>query len=151
MKSRLPQEYAEKYRLKKTHKMPQMTLYDLNKQMVKQLPPMDADGKKNFIENIFNEFENKYDSHYFMLLCKELSYFTVFHKNEGNDKAFAEAVHELLSEKGTILTAGWDNEEDKNSLEYWVKVNIPIENNPDYIDIFCFYLFDYHNGIEEVQ
>ena len=150
MKSRLPQEYMNKYRPKKSNKVPQMTLYDLNKQMVKSLPPMNEEGKESFINNIFNSYISKEPNKYYMLLCKELSYFTVFHKDKINTDNFAETVHELLSEKGTIITAGWDNEETKTSVEYWVNIKTPIENNPDYTDVYCFYLFKYDNGIVEV-
>lgn len=150
MKSRLPQEYMNKYRLKNSNKVPQMTLYDLNKQMVKSLPPMDEEGKQAFINNIFNSYIAKEPNKYYMLLCKELSYFTVFHKDEVNTDNFAETVHELLSERGTIITAGWDNEEVKTGIEYWVSIKTPIENNPDYADIYCFYLFKYDNGVVEV-
>lgn len=150
MKSRLPQEYMDKYR-NKGRQVPQMTLYDLNRQMVKSLPPMDNDGKVAFINNIFNKFIEKDSNKYYMLLCKELSYFTVFHKDDINTDNFAETVHQLLSERGTIITAGWDNEENQNSIEYWVSVKTPIENNPNYTEIYCFYLFRYDEGIVEVQ
>lgn len=150
MKSRLPQEYMNKYRLKNSNKAPQITLYDLNKQMVKSLPPMDEEGKQAFINNIFNPYIAKESNKYYMLLCKELSYFTVFHKDEVNIDNFAETVHLLLSDRGTIITAGWDNEEAQTGIEYWLSVKTPIENNPDFSDIYCFYLFRYDEGIVEV-
>ena len=150
MKSRLPQEYINKYR-NKNKQVPQMTLYDLNKQMVKSLPPMDEEGKSAFINNIFNKFIEKDSNKYYMLLCKELSYFTVFHKDDINTDNFAETIHQLLSERGTIITAGWDNEKNQNSIEYWVSVKTPIENNPNYTEIYCFYLFRYDEGVVEVQ
>ena len=150
MKSRLPQEYINKYR-NKNKQVPQMTLYDLNKQMVKSLPPMDEEGKSAFINNIFNKFIEKDSNKYYMLLCKELSYFTVFHKDDINTDNFAETIHQLLSERGTIITAGWDNEKNQNSIEYWVSVKTPIENNPNYAEIYCFYLFRYDEGVVEVQ
>ena len=150
MKSRLPQEYVNKYR-NKGRQVPQMTLYDLNKQMVKSLPPMDEEGKTAFIDNIFNKFIEKEPNKYYMLLCKELSYFTVFHKDDTNEDNFANTAHQLLSDRGTIITAGWDNEEAQNSIEYWVSVKTPIENNPDFEDVYCFYLFKYDEGIVEVK
>ena len=150
MKSRLPQEYINKYR-NKNKQVPQMTLYDLNRQMVKSLPPMDEEGKIAFINNIFNKFIEKDSNKYYMLLCKELSYFTVFHKDDINTDNFAETIHQLLSERGTIITAGWDNEKNQNSIEYWVSVKTPIENNPNYTEIYCFYLFRYDEGVVEVQ
>ena len=46
MKARLPKEYVEKY---KTKKVPQMTLYDFNKQMVAQMPPMTEEDEQKHI------------------------------------------------------------------------------------------------------
>lgn len=151
MKSRLPQEYINKYRTKKSNKMPQMTLYDLNKQMVKSLSPMDEESKQAFINNIFNSYIANRPNKYYMLLCKELSYFTVFHQDEDNTDNFAETVHQLLSDKGVIITAGWDNEEMQTGIEYWVSIRTPVENNPDFKDVYCFYLFKYDAGVVEVQ
>lgn len=149
MKARLPKEYIEKYRFK--NKRPQMTLYDLNKQMVNQMTPMSEELEKSHLEEIFNPFIEQTNNKYYMLLCRDLFYFTVFHREENNKDNFYESIKELLNEKGTLITACWADENTKNSIEYWVKIKIPIENNPDFSETYCFVLFPYDAGVVEVQ
>ena len=150
MKCRLPQAYTDKYRHKNTGRQPQMTLYDLNKQMVRQMTPMNEELEKEHSEKVLTPFVEQTNNQYYMLMCKELSYFTIFHRNENSEKDFYTTIKELLSEHGTLITACWDNDEQRNTVEYWMKINTPIENNPDYSEIFCFILFPYDQGVVEV-
>ena len=149
MKARLPKEYIEKYRLKT--KQPQLTLYDLNKQMVAQMSPMTEENEQQHIEEIFNPFLTEKNNKYYMLLCKELSYFTLFHKDESNSDDFFKTLKELITSNGTLITACWTNEDTKESIEYWVRIKTPIENNPDFSEVYCFVLFPYDAGVVEVN
>lgn len=150
MKCRLPQEYVNKYRRKGNLAPMNMSMYDLNKQMVSQMPPMSEETELQYINEILTPFITDTNNKNYMLLCRELNYFTLFHKDGNNTTSFADGIKEILSERGTLITACWADEEKKDCIEYWMKINIPIENNPDFEEVYCFMLFPYDKGTVEV-
>ena len=140
MKARLPEEFRKKT------KNPQLTLFELNKQMVGQLPPIDMtneEASKRY-NKAFNEFVEKIQNKYYMFLCRELNYFTLFHKSQNNDEAFSDVIIEIINNYGTWITWDWADDEHTN-LEFWAKVQIQGKE-----EVCCFMLFGYDNGIVEV-
>ena len=95
MKCRLPEEYRKQ--------KPQLTLYDLNKQMVAQLAPIDMTDEEvsKRYTKAFNEFSKNIKNKYYMLLCRELNYFTLFHKSSKNSETMGDIVQEILGNYGT--------------------------------------------------
>ena len=54
-----------------------LTLYEVNQQLVAQLPNMTKE-KIEEKKEMFNNFLKKDSAEYYMMLCKELSYYTIF-------------------------------------------------------------------------
>ena len=109
-------------------------LYDINKQIIAQLPVMDDFEKAT--ENVITLYE-KYKNEYFMLYGKEISYFTLFQIID--DFWFASDVIDCCTNVGPIVAM--DLTENEDAIEIWVNT----ENGPT-----CLYLFPYDNGLVKV-
>lgn len=115
----------------------QINLYDMNKQIVAQLP--DKEDFTDILQNI-NLFKIKTNNKYYMLYGKEISYFTLFHcGNPKSTETFEEAVIDCLNSIGPIKSI--DLTEDGNAIEIWV-----MSDN----EATCLYLFPYDDGVVEV-
>lgn len=118
--------------------MSELSLYELNKNIMENVPKEAIPTEEQLIEAI-----NKYDNHsnYYMLLSNQIKYYTVFERivEHGPLKIdclnnFAQEVILCLQDMGEIVGVS----EEPGALEFWVKT----ENGPE-----CFYLFDYSQGI----
>lgn len=108
-----------------------MNLYDLNKSIIGQLPKKTKEELIE-LEKVINDYHYKINSKFYMLLCKDISYYTILN----NDNYFAteflgEVVIDCASNVGSIISI--DPTED-NTIEIWVKT--PEE------EVVCMYLFD---------
>lgn len=117
-----------------------ITLYDLNKQAITQQPALE-----NF--DIGLEILNKYLSYtkgtYYMLLCRDKNYYTVFvRKNNPNLLTFDKEFIECIQNFGIIKSINIS--EDEAAIEIWV--TIPEEN-----DSYVMYFFNYDQGVIECQ
>lgn len=109
-------------------------LYDINKQIIEQLPEFtDLDKAAKTIEALHGTYQNEY----YMLYGKEISYFTLFKLI--NPQYFAQEVLECLRNVGTLKAI--DPDEPGTAVEIWVEN----EDGPT-----CLYLFPYDNGLVQV-
>lgn len=114
----------------------EMTLYDMNKQLVLQAGPLSAEQievKRAAIVNLDRISNNNF----YMLYGQEINYFTIFMKDYEVQESFGDLVLECLNNIGTIYSI--ELTEDKFAIEIWV------EANP--LGITCMYLFPYDSGI----
>ena len=109
-------------------------LYDINKQIIAQLPPMEDFEKA--VESVITLYE-KYKNEYFMLYGKEISYFTLFKIID--DFWFSNDVIDCCNNVGVIKA--FDLTETADAIEIWVEN----EDGPT-----CLYLFPYDNGLVKV-
>ena len=117
-----------------------MSLYDINKMAIEQLEPVPREKIKSLIYDPIVEFEEKnLLKNYFMLLCKELSYYTVFHR-ESNSMYInlAEGVMDCLDQLGDIYDVEY--KEETNGIEIWIKTYSTSE-------VIVMYLFPYDEGV----
>lgn len=109
-----------------------LNLYEFNKTLVSQIPVLeDFTEAVEIIQNILCGHENEH----FMLLCKDISYYTVFYKTEEifcNFETFGKAVITCAEDIGKIVSV--DYIEDQNAVEIWVRT----EQNEN----LCMYLFN---------
>lgn len=112
----------------------ELNLYDMNKQIIAQLPDL-TDWDK--IEVLLNDFYNIHHNTYYMMYGKEISYFTLFKVNE--PLMFGEIVIECFPGIGTVKAV--DITDTNDAVEIWVLHN----NEPT-----CLYLFPYDMGLVEV-
>ena len=113
-----------------------MSLYDLNKSIISQLPKLED---LTTATNLINEFDKVVDSEYYMLLCRDISYYTIFNHFINSDNEFSnlgEAVLTCAQEIGELVSV--EQTTDKNAIEIWVKTNK---------DSLCMYLFNCANLI----
>ncbi len=109
-------------------------LYDINKQIINQLPILNNLNDK---EDLFNILHEKFNNTFYMLYGKEISYFTLF--KIVNKENFYKEVIECLNNVGDIKAI--DLTESKDAIEIWIQ---------DEDESTCLYLFPYDNGIVEV-
>lgn len=113
-----------------------MDLYDMNKQIIVQLPTL-TDDELNEKKYSIDALNGKYNNEYYMLYGKEISYFTLFKIVE--PQYFSYEVIECLKNVGDIKAI--DLTEDKDAVEAWVMADG---------EATCLYLFPYDLGIVQV-
>ena len=116
-----------------------MTLYDLNKQLVNQLPTL---TKEQLQEKYFLIDEFGKGKTWCMLLAKYIGYYTIFHHIPKDDEeSFASAVIDCCLYQGNIKSIDWANDS-QSMIEIWITIDE---------ESYVFYLFDYEMGVIECQ
>ena len=113
-----------------------MRLYKVNKSIMEKKSTM----KINKAKNALKEFINNIKNNYYMMLCKELSYYTLFHINNLSTEKIEDIVIEIATDYGVFYSA--DIYEDH--VEIWVKMKITGECH-------MFMFFPYDMGVIECQ
>lgn len=112
-----------------------LSLYDMNKQIISQLPPLeDMDAACKAVNNLYEKTKNEF----YMLYGKEISYFTLFRMDK--PEWFFEELILCLHSIGVIKAM--DITEDESAVEIWV---VDDDN-----EATCLYLFPYDNGLVKV-
>ena len=128
-------EEFKEVRAKETGEGVSISLYDLNKSIVSQLPIKETYAELSQERNLINEFHKVINSETYMLLCKDISYYTIFNSRKNRVSDFVtlgHAVIECAQDVGKIVSA--DLIEDNSAIEIWVRT---AED-----DNLCMYLFD---------
>jgi hypothetical protein len=110
-------------------------LYDMNKQIIAQLPVLNDFTKA--IADV-RDLHGKYWNEYYMMYGKEISYFTLFKVCGTNE--FGQDVIDCCANIGAIKAI--DMTEAADAIEIWVQ--------PDNGEPTCLYLFPYDNGVVQV-
>lgn len=134
MKCHLPEEEQTKMSVNS-----QMNLYDINKQVISQLPALnteDVDNSKKIIVEYFNNTLGEY----YMLLCNDLKYYTIFSLKETlTEPIFEDEVIDcVLDFVDNIKSINYD--ENKTAIEIWFTKDE---------ETYVMYLFDYSLGVIE--
>ena len=114
-----------------------LSLYDLNKNIINQLPSLTKEQifeKKDLIEKYRHNTKNIFH----MLLCRDYKYYTIFVEKENDEfHNLSDAVLTIALELGDVYSI----EETKNgAIEIWIK---PTGEEEPYV----FYLFPYDAGV----
>ena len=112
----------------------EMGLYDMNKQIIAQLPDL-TDWDR--VEELLNDFHEIWQNEYYMMYGKEISYFTLF--KVVNKNLFGSVVMDCIPCIGTVKAI--DLTEARDAIEIWV-----INND----EPTCLYLFPYDMGLVQV-
>ena len=113
----------------------EMSLYDMNKQIMFQMPELSEEKiveAKELIKTYHQNIANKY----YMLLCNEYKYYTIFNCEFPDQEKLEEVVFECLNNVGTIVAV--DPTEDGAAVEIWVKFKEEAK---------VFYFFGYDKGV----
>ena len=126
----------------------EVSLYELNQMMVAQMPDMPPEQmKENFLNwfNGKNSCGNSYrDFNYFMLLCNDNNYYTLFHLDQDSsncDELFWENLYEVFECVGPVKIMEEDTNDAFSIWANWLDKGI----------YHCFYLFPYDEGVVEVR
>lgn len=116
-----------------------LSVYQINQQVIPQLPNLDADQIQNGI-NIINQFTEP--SSYYMLLCRDINYYTILITgHESSEETVGEAVIDCFTYMNAELKA-IDLTDDGSAVEIWFVV--PEEEE---LPAMCAYLFKYDEGV----
>ena len=113
-----------------------MTIYDINKQIMLKETPLTEDEvneKKALIANYAAE------SGYYMLLCNDMKYYTMFDKNFEDGSGYfkiEDEVIECLYSLGEIYSI--EPDKDNGTIEIWLKQED---------EMYAMYFFDYTGGV----
>lgn len=117
---------------------PIASLYELNQMAFKNMDAWTGDGESKGELEFFNWISQYRDKKYFMLLCNELRYYTVFHMADFNAKRMWDELKDVMSYVGPVCLMEKDS---NNCWSVWAKS----EDEPH-----LFYMFPYDNGVVEV-
>lgn len=109
------------------------TFYDLNKQIISQLTPVEEAEAKETLSRYFSVQDNKY----FMLLCRDINYYTVFVLKDGAECKVVDEVWACAKFVGVVKSV----EIEDNVVEIW------FTDNED--QTYVMYLFSYDDGVIE--
>ena len=133
MKCNLPEEKQEK-----VSGSFGINYYELNKQLVSQLPALTLEQIIQQKENVVEPFLSQIDSDYYMLLCNELKYYTIFNVNINmteptvGEELFA-CLHDFCDEIKSI-----ERTDDGCAVEIWLTKGE---------ETYVMYFFDYAGGV----
>lgn len=137
------QEYLKNKNQKKDESKPvaQVNLYQLNQDIMSNQPALSGDGVRKGQLEFFDWISKLPDNpKFYMLLCHELNYYTVFHINDTATKEdFWNELYDIAKELGTLKAM----EIDSGCFSIWV--DWPQDNISH-----LFYLFPYDRGVVEV-
>ena len=110
------------------------SLYEMNKQLFKQIKPPSEQIVNLELANIGAWFSTNINTKYYMLLCKERSDYTLFHLDDFNYNKAIQELKEVLEERGDIM--GFDFVHGENAYQCWVR------ERDDEHQVYMFMLFD---------
>ena len=115
----------------------ELNLYDLNKNIIEQLNPLTT-NEVSMKMSLINEYYQKANNTYHMLLCRDFNYYTIFsYDSMLTFPDFAGAVCTIITELGDVYSI--ELLED-GAMEIWIKPTG--EESP-----YAFYLFPYDAGV----
>jgi len=119
-----------------------ISTYDLNKSAIKQLGPA-KEGELRHARGEMNKINRTSNNEYYMLLFKDISYYTVLHntKTAPKNDTLGTVVMDCLKNIGTIYSI--NETESSSTFEIWVETQSG--------EMMVGYLFPYDQGIVEIQ
>ena len=116
-----------------------MTIYDLNKQVISQMGILEGAAREEAHLHI-TDMATRSNNTYFMLLCRDINYYTLFKLNKDNNGLcnIANEVFECVEDIGAIKSV---ESVEGDAIEIWVH---PVDEDP-----IVMYLFPYDAGVIE--
>lgn len=119
---------------------PKMNLYEMNQMLISQMPIYQQEEMDKAEDLIYDWIYNGHRANYYMLLCKELSYYTLFHSIDNCliEEDFIRELWDVCSYLGPIHDISVD---DNDAIAIWAEW--------EDAGVHCFYLFPYDKGVVE--
>ncbi len=119
-----------------------ISLYELNKQAMRQLPPQSQKKLQKSLTSIgvwFGTF--KQEDRWFMLLCREKYDYTVFHFKNPDYNQGVLNLKECIENRGQLFAIDYFHKE--NAYEIWIR-------NPETKEVSLYMLFNWAPMIIEI-
>ena len=114
-----------------------MNMYDINKQIISQLPAIDQEDMAVVKRDIIRKYCDQMKAEYYMLLCRDINYYTVFKIDlKLADETVEDVLVDCANYIGAIKSIGFT--EDEQALELWM-------TNEE--DTYVAYFFPYDQGV----
>ena len=114
-----------------------MSMYNINKQIIAQLPPIDEADMVAVKREIIRKYCDQMKAEYYMLLCRDINYYTVFRMDiKLADETIEDVLVDCANYIGAIKSIGFT--EDEQALELWM-------TNEE--DTYAAYFFPYDQGV----
>ena len=122
-------------------RLTEVSLYELNQQLIAQMPEYD-DKKWTDAKLIIADWYNNHKNNYYMLLCHERNYYTLFDMTRANaiGADLAYEVQDTIRYVGPVHDISVDT---NDMIAVWAEWR-------DTGNIHCFYLFPYGQGVVHV-
>lgn len=117
----------------------ELKLIDLNKQIISQIENYTEEDFINAMD-ITCDYMNINPGKYYMLLCKDYNYYTLFELGNIDCPSLPEELMECLQNIGPVKA--FDMTDDKDAIEIWVMV----DDEP-----YVMYFFNYDRGVVKCQ
>ena len=114
-----------------------LNLYELNKNIINQLPSL---TKEQIFEkkDLIKKYRDNTNNIFHMLLCRDYNYYTIFVEKENDEfHNLSDAVLTIVFELGDVYSI---EETEDGAIEIWIK---PTGEEEPYV----FYLFPYDAGV----
>lgn len=114
-----------------------LSLYEVNKQVIAQMPTLsetDLEEARLTLSHYVNGLDHSDD--YYMLLCYDLRYFTMFARDQKYEENIVDAIMDCLSYVGEVKSI--EESTDGQAIEIWV-----VSEGEAYV----MYFFDYGRGV----
>ena len=114
-----------------------VSMYDINKQIIAQLSPIDEEDMVVVKREIIRKYCDQMKAEYYMLLCRDINYYTVFRIDiKLADETIEDVLVDCANYIGAIKSIGFT--EDEQALELWM-------TNEE--DTYAAYFFPYDQGV----
>ena len=114
-----------------------MNMYDINKQIIAQLPAINEADMIAVKREIIRKYCDQQKAEYYMLLCRDINYYTVFRIDlKLADETIEDVLVECANCIGAIKSVGFT--EDGCAIELWM-------TNEE--DTYVAYFFPYDQGV----
>lgn len=109
-----------------------LNIYDMNKQIISQLSPIDDIAVLTNIRKYKNQ-----DGEYFMLICRDINYYTLFAIDSNSEDRIEQEVLNCIKDIGTPKSI--EQIEGTETIEIWVQ--------PENDEPLVMYFFNYDKGV----
>lgn len=115
--------------------------YSIHKQMYAKMESPKPEDLVTQFTSLGAWASTHYKSHYYMMLCREINYYTVFNLIDPNYDKFVSDIKECLAFKGRVIDIQYNHAAD--AYEIWVKEYKTGE-------VFMYMLFEAEDFVVEV-
>lgn len=116
--------------------------YTIHRQMYSQMTPPSQEDLKTQYAALGAWASSHYTSHYYMLLCRDVHYYTVFNLINPNYDKLVQEIKECLAFKGRVLDIQYNHATD--AYEIWIK---EYKTN----EVYLYMLFEAEDFVIEVK